>query len=711
MIEQRTVVLRTPCSAHAAERPPECGYLPTLRRSQFLSALGLLMLALLPISGHAASAGPGCEAWPGDYASKPAGAAQLRIERDKHGFLLRAKEADGAWSTDSVELKDVTHEPELDVPMAKHGCVLVGEGALFIKAPKGTAYQATAVTGQNFGTFHMATDSLLLAMQGFQVDGQDLYRVETKGVSPPPPKPLAKAVAGKEASSFFCPGGPSSAMSQAAFDALPADYRKRFQGMKAGWQAEVICGQRLNDLLSLDTFTAVDLNADRAATLAEAKILLKAGEAPRDEGGRTTWWSASRHWLMRNTPMFDNSPPVPLQAEYFTTFNEDILPHLPKAPADDTQSVSDVARYTLNMPEAQALHALQQLQAVGALDIQAGGYSVARGALTRALAPTVPDAVFEFLWKAAKPTQADASDLFQTAVHLGKGDTTGVERLLRHDMDPSDATVLLRARDYPKVYALLQQAAFKHAQAHDGKLPPQVVDPLIQAALFKDREKPIDWRAVDPLLKRGGDLSRSFMGVTDDRDSLAYYARSAPDRFMDLLDHGLRVDLAYPVGGQALLSRYLMLNINWLPEGPRADVVEAMLKRHNNAATGKPCTDCTYSPLGIALGNKGPHSVEVVKMLVRYGANPNALDNEKFPYFTYAIMDDRVEMLEAMTQGKPLDLKLTDPNGFSPLALARCYDAEHAAAWLREHGAGQPDQGYAKCRQAMDERRAAGKKP
>jgi hypothetical protein len=667
--------------------------------------LGLFVLGLTPLGLHAATSSQGCEAWVGDYAGKATDPAQLRIEHGKQGFVLRGKE-DGQWSAQTVELKDVTHEPELDVPMAQHGCVLAGDGALFIKAPKGTAYQATAITGQNFGTFHMGTDSLLLVMQGFQVDGKDLYRVAAKDASPPPPKPLARAVAGKEASSFSCPGGPAAAMSQAAFDALPADYRKRFQGMKPAWQAEVICGQRLNDLLSLDTFTAVDLSADRAATLAEAKILLKAGEAPRDEEGQATWWSAARHWLMRNTPVLDNSPPVPLQAEYFATFNEDILPHLPKAPADDTQSVSDVVRYTLEMPEAQALQALARLQATGALDIRVAGSSVARGGVTRALSPMVSDTVFEFLWNVAKPPQADARDLFLTALHLGKDDTTSVNRLLRHGMDPSDASVLLQARDYPKVDALLQEAALKQAKGSGGKLRPEVIDPLVQAALFKDREKAIDWRKLDPLLKQGGDLSRSFMGVTDDRDSLAYFARSAPDRFLDLLNHGLRVDLAYPLGGQALLSRYLTLRINWLPEGPRADVVEAMLKRHNNAATGKPCTDCKYSPLSIALGNSGPHSADVVKVLVRYGADPNALDNEKFPYLTYAITDDRVDMLDAMQSAKPLNLKLTDPNGFSMLALARCYDAEHAAAWLREHGAEQPDQGYAACRQAMEERKA-----
>ncbi|PUE92426.1 hypothetical protein C7T79_15585 [Xanthomonas oryzae pv. oryzicola] len=63
---------------------------------------------------------------------------------------------------------------------------MAGGGAKFIKAPKGTAYQATSVTGQNFATLQMNTDSLMLVVQGFQVDGQDLYRVAPKEPSPLP---------------------------------------------------------------------------------------------------------------------------------------------------------------------------------------------------------------------------------------------------------------------------------------------------------------------------------------------------------------------------------------------------------------------------------------------------------------------------------------------------------------------------------------------
>lgn len=695
-MQQRTVDVTAP---HAWANPSR---LPRLRRSLRWPALGLLAFGLLPAAGRAAASAD-CQAWVGDYAPKASAPALIRIEHSEQGFLLRSKDDGDAWSAGTIELRDVTREHDLAAPPT-HGCVLAGGGALFIKAARGTAYQATAITGQNFATYRMGTDSLMLVTQGFQVDGHDLYRVAAKGASPPPPAALHEAIAGKEATSFACPGGPSSAIAQASFDALPADYRKRFHTLKPVEQAQVICGQRLNDLLSLDTFTSVNLGADRAATLGEAKRLLQAGEAPRDETGQPTWWSAARHWLMRNVPLFDDSPTVPLQAEYFAAFNEYILPRLPKAPADDPQSVSDVVRYTLDMPEAQALHALARLQAVGALDVQASSHSVARDALTQALSPKVPDAVFEFLWKAAKPSQADASHLFRSAIDLGKGETTGIDRLLRHGMDPRDADVLLSARAYPKVYAALQEAVSKRTKASGGKLAPDVVDPLVTEALWQG--KAIDWKVVDPLLKQGGDLSRSFMRATSDRGSLAYYARSAPDRFLDLLNHGLRVDRIYPVGGNALLSRYLLLKIDWLPDGPRADVVEAMLKRHNNAASGQPCTDCTFSPLSIALGNKGPNSVAVVKVLVRYGADPNALDNEKFPYFTYAIMDDRVDMLDAMMQGpKPLNLELTDPNGFSLLALARCHGAGHAAAWLRAHGAGRPDQGYAACRQAMAERK------
>lgn len=682
------------------------------QRSSLRKALVSTALAfgLLPMTGLAATSpaqAAACEAWVGDFAAKPTDPAFLRIERNDKGFFARTKQADGSWDVETIALEDVTRRPDLGIS-ASHGCVLAGDGALLIEAPKGTAYQATAITGQNFSTYHMKTDALMLVMRGFQVDGRDLYRVAAKGISPPPP-PLPKAVPSQETSSFACPGKQPPVITQAAFDALPADYRKRFQALGPVRQAEVVCGQRLNDLLSLDTFTSVDLSADRAATLAEAKILLKAGAEPRDEAGNGTWWAAARHWLMRNAPLFDTDPPIPLQAEYFTAFNDNILPRLPMAPTDDGQSVRDVVRYTLVMPEAQATHALVRLQALGALDVQASNGTVANDALPWALAPQVSQAVFEIILKAAKVPARDVRTLFYTAID--SNNAVGVERLLKHGFDPRDANVLLRARNQPKLYATLLEAAFQRAEHTGGKLPPDVVDPLVRAELRSG--KTINWSAVEPLLKHGGDVSRSFVtDVQGDNASLAFFARSAPDKFLDMLDHGLRVDLPYPVGGNALLTRYLSLRIGWLPDGPRPDVVEAMLKRYNNAANGKPCTDCAYGPLGIALGNQGPNSVAVVKVLRRYGANPNALDAQGFPVFAYAIMDDRVDMLDAMMERPNApDLKLTDPNGFSMMALARCYDANKAADWLREHAAGLSDQGYAACREGLAAQRKKGGSP
>lgn len=669
-----------------------------LRNALISTALALGLLQAAGLAAAATSQGAACETWVGDFATKQGAPAFFRIEHNDKGFVARTKQTDGRWSAETVELVDVTHKPELEISFT-HGCVLAGAGALLIEAPKGTAYQATSLSGRNFSTYHMGTDALMLVMQGFQVDGRDLYRVAAEGASPTPPPPLPKAIPGKEASSFACPGVRPPAITQAAFDALPADYRKRFDALEAIRQAEVVCGQRLNDLLGLDTFTNVGLRADRAATLAEAKILLKAGETPRDEAGKDTWWPVARHWLMRNTPLFDTDPPIPLQAEYFAAFNDDILPRLPKAPADDAQIVMDVVRYTLAMPEAQATHALARLQTLGALDAQVSGGTAAHGVLTWALVPQVSDSVFETIFKAAKVQPRDAGTLFFTAID--NNNATGVDRLLKHGFDPRDANVLLRARAQPALYATLLDAAFQRANSTSGKLPPDVVDPLVRAELRNG--KTINWGAVEPLLNHGGDVSRSFVtGVGSDNASLAYFARVAPDKFLDMLNHGLRVDLPYPVGGNALLTRYLRLNIAWMPDGPSPDLVEAMLKRYNNAATGKPCTDCTYDPLDIALGNQGPNSVAVLKVLLRYGADPNALDAKGFPAFTSAIMDDRADMLDAMMQGpKALNLKLTDPNGFSLLALARCYDANKAADWLRQHGASQPDQGYAACRQRV----------
>ena len=51
-------------------------------------------------------------------------------------------------------------------------------------------------------------------------------------------------------------------------------------------------------------------------------------------------------------------------------------------------------------------------------------------------------------------------------------------------------------------------------------------------------------------------------------------------------------------------------------------------------------------------------------------------------------------------------VKLTDPNGFSLLALARCYEASKAVAWLYQHGAGESEQGYAACREGLAAQRS-----
>ncbi|WP_321847169.1 hypothetical protein [Paraburkholderia bannensis] len=684
------------CTADTSKRTKRR---PSALRHALMGAA--LLVGALPALALAAAPAASCDAWIGDYAPQPSAKAVVRIERGETGFVARQRDAEGNWDAETIPLTDVTHTPDLDLKM-RHGCLLAGEGALLIRAPKGSAYQATSATGQNFSTYHMATDSLMIFTQGFQVDGHDLYPVAAVGASPPPPAPLRKAVEGKEASSFTCPGQSSPDITQAAFDALPADYRKRFQAVGAQAQASVICGQRLGDLLTLDTYLSVDLQANRASTLAEAKALLAAGEVPRDDAGAQIWWRAAYSWLARNVPLFADGKPVPLQAEYFTAFDDDILPRLPNAPSDDTQSVSGVVQSTLSMPEPQALKTLARLKTLGALDVRMIDTNIAGYTLPRALDPGVSDAVFETLWRIAGAPPRDTSGWFIGAID--SKNTTGVERLLRHNLDPRDARVLLRARTQPQLYATLLNAAFERARSEGGKLAPTVVDPLIQGELWAG--KTIDWARVDKLVAHGGDLSRSFVtGVHDDRESLAYFARSAPTKFLELLDHGLRVDQIYPVGKDALLTRYLTMRISWLPEGPRPDVVEAMLKRYNNAATGKPCDDCTYSPFAVALGNKGPNSVPVLKVLMRYGANPNARDPQGFPVVSYAVMDNRVDILDAMASTPvALDLKVTDPNGFSLLAIARCFDATQAVTWLRKHGADQPDQGYAACRKGLAER-------
>ncbi|UWU51789.1 hypothetical protein BRN95_01675 [Xanthomonas oryzae pv. oryzae] len=154
-----------------------------------LPSLGVVALGAFIIRAQAAtlsddkSSTLGCQAWLGDFAKEPNAPAFIRIERIGDGLFARIKNADGSWSAHPVELQEDTQQSD-DNESQTQGCILAGGGAKFIKAPKGTAYQATSVTGQNFAKLNMNTDSLMLVVQGFQVDGQDLYRVAPKGPSP-----------------------------------------------------------------------------------------------------------------------------------------------------------------------------------------------------------------------------------------------------------------------------------------------------------------------------------------------------------------------------------------------------------------------------------------------------------------------------------------------------------------------------------------------
>ena len=120
-----------------------------LRNALMSTALALGLLQAAGLAAASTGQATTCETWVGDFATKQGAPAFFRIEHNDKGFVARTKQADGRWSAETVELVDVTHKPELEIAFA-HGCVLAGAGALLIEAPKGTAYQATSITGRNF---------------------------------------------------------------------------------------------------------------------------------------------------------------------------------------------------------------------------------------------------------------------------------------------------------------------------------------------------------------------------------------------------------------------------------------------------------------------------------------------------------------------------------------------------------------------------------
>ncbi|WP_346778593.1 hypothetical protein [Burkholderia sp. Ac-20349] len=144
------------------------------------------LFCLLLLASLSARAGTACDTLLGDYAPAAGKPATLRVEKVSGEIVLRVRDA-GQWSVETAP----THEAELETEgpdKAPPGaCVLDVPGGELVKMPIGSPYQVTSITGHNFETKHSTTGVVMLTMQGFQVNGIELYPVARRGDSPPSP--------------------------------------------------------------------------------------------------------------------------------------------------------------------------------------------------------------------------------------------------------------------------------------------------------------------------------------------------------------------------------------------------------------------------------------------------------------------------------------------------------------------------------------------
>ncbi|NYF78648.1 DUF3617 family protein [Granulicella arctica] len=121
----------------------------------------------------------------------------LRVEKDGDSYRVRGRsQDDGSWDTDAAPATrlDDTEKLEIGGKSIPYSCALaIDGGGVLIEMPVGSSYRATSIYGQGWGEYKSETGYLLMTIQGFQVDGHDLYPlsggvVVEPSIGPPPMK-------------------------------------------------------------------------------------------------------------------------------------------------------------------------------------------------------------------------------------------------------------------------------------------------------------------------------------------------------------------------------------------------------------------------------------------------------------------------------------------------------------------------------------------
>ncbi|GGH15469.1 DUF3617 domain-containing protein [Silvibacterium dinghuense] len=130
-----------------------------------------------------------CDRWLGEFGTKAHRPSAMRFEKLDGDYVVRAKDNSGKWAAETEPASYFPSNPDIgngDKPI-QSACTLMVDGGLFLMMPAGTSYQATSRFGSNWGEYTAQTGFLFMTIEGFQVDGHDLYPISAEDEAPKAP--------------------------------------------------------------------------------------------------------------------------------------------------------------------------------------------------------------------------------------------------------------------------------------------------------------------------------------------------------------------------------------------------------------------------------------------------------------------------------------------------------------------------------------------
>lgn len=636
---------------------------------------------------------PACDGLVGSYAVQEGEPARIWIEHQEHGYVLSTYDPEQkAWTSYQVSLRPMTREQFSQIPVQMDGasCALAGAGVFFVKTFSGAQFSGVAAS-QNFAAPMRTskTGTVLVSLDGFAPGGMDLFPVRQANKPPAP------------ANSEYCAHGMPADMSLAAFHALPPDLKRHRQS--EDFQREVMCGQYLHGLMAGSenpTPSPANDAIARAAVLRHIRVLLAAGSVPRTASGESAWWEASRRFLAGSEPPISPNQAIPaMRQDYYALFAEEILPRLAASRPDpaDHGNTWLLARHAVNLPDDAALRTLDVIKSMQVPDELVTFHKyLADEVLGKVRVGALPMPVFDWLTREAGMAALDASSVLDHVIV--RDDAVGVRRLLDAGASPLNRWAAPHVLSQSAAATAYKSALIEYVHGGKGKLQADVADDLLRRALDDCTGND----AISLAFLLGADPTRFFLHPTIPKNVLAVRLLYCPSVLGPLLKAGMRLDQRYPLSiardGQTdtPLGGYLrMRDPNGSLSAQSADVVRMLLSSHNNAK----------EVAGNGFGNPllkyaiETGSMEIVKTMLDFGADPQAKDAEGFPAWLRVLDGDKDEILLEIMQARPgLDLNASPDERISPLAYAECLGAPRVASILRQRGA--LEKGTALCRQA-----------